>query len=133
MRFKRHMELEHGLKQIDIAPLIDVMFLLIIFFLLTSNFVMPSGIKVSLPEAVTSEVITRKNIIIVISPENIIYLNGKLATRNELRSYLSKNKQKDMPVLIQIDKRTSVGRLVEVWDVCREYGFLEVNIATDRE
>lgn len=39
MRFKRHMELEHGLKQIDIAPLIDVVFQLLIFFLLTSSFI----------------------------------------------------------------------------------------------
>ncbi|MDP8260063.1 MAG: biopolymer transporter ExbD [Candidatus Gygaella obscura] len=133
MRFKRHMELEHGLKQIDIAPLIDVMFLLLIFFLLTSNFVMPSGIKVSLPEASTSEMITRKNIIIVVTAENIIYLNGKLVTRKELKDFLYKNRNKNMPVLIQIDRKTSVGRLVEVWDACREHGFLEVNIATDNE
>ncbi len=47
MRFKRHMELEHGLKQIDIAPLIDVVFQLLIFFMLTSSFVIQPGIKVN--------------------------------------------------------------------------------------
>ncbi|MBI5415209.1 MAG: biopolymer transporter ExbD, partial [Candidatus Omnitrophica bacterium] len=49
MKFKRHTKLEHGLKQIDIAPLIDLMFLLLIFFMLTSSFTLQSGINVKLP------------------------------------------------------------------------------------
>ena len=51
MKFKRHMELEHGLRQIDIAPLIDMVFQLLIFFMLTSSFIMQPGIKVNLPKA----------------------------------------------------------------------------------
>ena len=57
MHFKRHMEVEHGLRQIDIAPLIDMVFQLLIFFMLTSSFVVQPGIKVNLPKAVTSEVV----------------------------------------------------------------------------
>ena len=80
MRFKRHMELEHGLRQIDIAPLIDMVFQLLIFFMLTSTFIMQSGIKINLPHAVTSETIEQEGIEISISAENIIYFNGRVMT-----------------------------------------------------
>ena len=53
MRFKRHIELEKG--QLDIAPLIDVVFLLLIFFMLTSNFISQKGIRVNLPSALSSK------------------------------------------------------------------------------
>ena len=51
-RFKRHIELEHG--RLDLAPLIDVVFLLLIFFMLTSSFVIQPSITINLPKAVTS-------------------------------------------------------------------------------
>ncbi len=86
MHFKGHMELEHGLKQIDIAPLIDIVFQLLIFFMLTSSFIMQPGIKVNLPKAVTSEVVKYENIEILVSSENVIYLNGKVITTAELKA-----------------------------------------------
>ncbi|HBU08785.1 MAG TPA: biopolymer transporter ExbD, partial [Candidatus Omnitrophica bacterium] len=49
------MELEHGLGQIDITPLIDMVFQLLIFFMLTSSFIVQSGIKVNLPKAVSAQ------------------------------------------------------------------------------
>ena len=132
MRFKRHIELEHGLRQIDIAPLIDIVFLLLIFFMLTSSFIMQPGIKVKLPKAVTSETIQEKNIIIVISREDIIYLGDEVFTVGELKSYLSKGRISSRPILIKSDKRASLGRVVEIWDLCREMGISQVNIATDQ-
>jgi len=133
MRFKRHMELEHGLKQIDIAPLIDVVFQLLIFFMLTSSFIMQPGIKVNLPKAVTSEVIDEENIVITVSSENIIYVNDKIFFLAELKNLLRRFAKKNKPVLIKSDRRASLGRVVEIWDTCRELGIRQVNIATNQE
>jgi len=133
MRFKKHMELEHGLKQIDIAPLIDMVFQLLIFFMLTSSFVIQPGIKVNLPKAITSEVVKFENIELVISAENVTYLAGKVITMAELKPLLKQVAERKQSVLIKADRRASLGRVVEVWDMCRDLGVSQVNIATNQE
>ncbi|MFA4984092.1 MAG: biopolymer transporter ExbD [Candidatus Omnitrophota bacterium] len=133
MKFRRHMELEHGLRQIDIAPLIDMIFQLLIFFMLTSSFVMQQGIKINLPKAVTSEEVKYENIEIAISGENVIYLNGKVVTLSELKNLFKQLPRGRQSIMIKADRRSSLGRVVEIWDMCREAGVNQINIATDQE
>ena len=133
MHFKRHMELEHGLKQIDIAPLIDMVFQLLIFFMLTSSFIMQPGIKVNLPRAVTSEVVKQENVEVAISSENVIYINGKVITTQGLKTLLKQTAGAKGSILIKADRRASLGRIVEVWDMCRDLGITQINIATNQE
>ncbi len=133
MYFKRHMELEHGLRPIDIAPLIDIVFQLLIFFMLTSSFIMQPGIKVNLPKAVTSEVVKYENIEIIVSGENVTYFNGKVVTTQELNKLLKQAAKRDQFVLIKADRRASLGRVVEIWDTCRDLGITQINIATNQE
>lgn len=133
MRFKGRMELEHGLKQIDIAPLIDIVFQLLIFFMLTSSFVIQPGIKVNLPKAVTSEVVKFENIDILVTSENVTYLNGKVVTTAELKTLLKQAAKRNQTILIKADRRASLGRVVEVWDLARELGITQINIATNQE
>ena len=132
MKFKRHTKLEHGLEQIDIAPLVDVIFQLLIFFMLSSSFTFQSGINVKLPKAVTSDIIKEENFIVIITSENIIYLNSEVITLKELKKSLESSGNK-RPILIKADKRASVGRIVDVWDLCRNLGIERINIATNQE
>jgi len=132
LKFKRHTRLEHGLGQIDIAPLIDMVFQLLIFFMLTSSFIFQPGLEVNLPKAVTSEVIKEESMVITVSGENVIYLNGQIHSFKELRKALEKVAKKKQPLLIKADKRASLGRVVEIWDLCREAGIAKINIATDQ-
>jgi len=127
------MELEHGLKQIDIAPLIDMVFQLLIFFMLTSNFVMQPGIKINLPKAVTSEIVKFEKIEIVVSSENVTYFNSKVVSTNELKNLLKQAAKREQPILIKADSRASLGRVVEIWDICRDLGITQINIATNQE
>lgn len=133
MKFKRHTKLEHGLGQIDIAPLIDVIFQLLIFFMLSSSFTFQSGINVKLPRAVTSDIIKEENLVVTITSENILYLNGVVTTLKELEQRLSQPNIKDRPLLIKADRRASVGRIVDIWDLCRNLGIERINIATNQE
>jgi len=132
VRFKRHTKLETGLQQIDMAPLVDVIFQLLIFFMLSSSFTFQSGINVKLPKAVTSDVIKEENFIIVITGENVIYSNGQVSTLKELNTELSGLPDKKRPLLIKADRRASVGRIVDVWDLCRNLGIEKINIATNQ-
>jgi biopolymer transport protein ExbD len=133
MKFKRYMGLEHGLSQIDIAPLIDMVFQLLIFFMLTSSFIMQPGIKVNLPKAVTSEVVKYENLEVAISSENVIYINSKVITIQELKTLLKQTAKAEGSILIKADRRASLGRIVEVWDMCRDLGITQINIATNQE
>ncbi len=124
--------MERVLSNIDFAPLIDVVFLLLIFFMLTSSFIFQPGIKVNLPRAITSEALSEKNIIITITAENLIYMDGKLVTINELSSRLKNIADFRKSILIKADEKALLGRVVKIWDICRQEGISKVNIATSQ-
>lgn len=131
MRFKRRTELKKG--QLDIAPLVDVVFLLLIFFMLTSSFIFQPGIKVNLPKAVTSEALHEKSLVILITNSDVIYLNDRAITTKELNSRLRIAAKEKKPLLIKADRRASMGKIVEIWDMCRDAGISQINIATSQE
>jgi biopolymer transport protein ExbD len=133
MRFKRHLKLEQGLERINLAPMVDCVFLLLIFFLLSSSFTFQSGINVKLPRAVTSDTIQDENVTITITSEDVIFLVNSVVTTSELKKELSKEGMKKHPVLIKADRRSSMGRIVDVWDVCRDVGIERINIATTKD
>ncbi len=128
MKFKRRVLLEKGL--LDIAPLIDVIFLLLIFFMLTSSFIFQPGIKINLPNALTSEVIQRENLVIVVTDDNSFYIDEKIVERDALSSRLEIAAKENKPILIKADRKASLGKVVEVWDLCRSKGIQKLNIAT---
>ena len=131
MQFKRRTELVKG--QIDIAPLIDIVFQLLIFFMLTSSFIMQPGIKVNLPKAVTSEAIHEKSLIILITGSDMVYLNERAITTKELDARMRIAAKEKKSLLIKADRRASMGKIVEVWDMCRDAGITQINIATSQE
>jgi len=133
MHFKRRVQLEHGLRQIDIAPLVDVIFQLLIFFMLTSSFIVSSGIKVNLPKAVTSRMVKTESLEIILSGENVIYLNGKVVSLPEVKTVLKEFALRNQPLMIKADRKAQLGRVVEVWDLARNLGLAQVNIATFQE
>lgn len=133
MRFKRYYKALTTLEQINLTPLIDVILMLLIFFILSSSLASQSGINVKLPKAITSDAIKEENLTIIVTSENVIYLNNKIITIKELRRELEKSVNKNRSILIKADRRSSVGRIVDVWDLCREIGIEKINIATDQE
>ncbi len=133
VRFKRHLSEEFGLQQIDIAPLIDIVFQLLIFFMLTSGFIVQPGIRIDLPAAVSSENLGRERFTLVVSSEDLLYLNGKFITDTDLKKLLSSNKTRIKSVFIKGDKKASLGRVVRIWDICKSAGIEAVNVATASE
>lgn len=128
MRFKRRLKIEKGI--LDLTPLINVFFLLLIFFIFTSSFIFQPGIKVNLPKAVTSEVIQQENMVIIITRDDRIYLNDREISQDDLASNLRIIAKDKTPLLIKADSRASLGRVVEIWDMCRTEGVSQINIAT---
>ena len=127
MRFKKSARIEAGLRQIDIAPLIDCIFLLLIFFMLTSSFIVIPGINVKLPKALTSEIIDARSLGIVISSEDVIYLDASPHTIAEVEDFIKKGKYSS--IFIKADRDASLGVVVGIWDLCKRQKIENIGIA----
>ena len=130
MKFRRNLSIEDA--KLDMVSLINCVFLLLLFFLLTSNFVSQPGITINLPKAVTSEVVQENTIVITITSDNRFYLNEMPVTLLELKSKLEKASIAE-PVLIKADRDVTLSKVVNIWDFCRALGIKQVNIATNQE
>ena len=130
MKFKRRAKLERGI--LDLTPMVNIFFLLFVFFLFTSSFIFQPGIKVSLPKAVTSDIVQQDNVVLTITKDDKIYLEDKEISQAELESRLKLLNKDKMALLIKADSRAPLGRIVQIWDTCRREGVSQVNIATNQ-
>lgn len=128
MKFRKSARVEAGLRQIDIAPLIDCIFLLLIFFMLTSSFIVIPGVNVKLPKALAPEEVDARSLTVVISSEDIIYLEGKPLTVKEIEDFIKEGKFAS--IFIKADRDASLGVVVKIWDVCKRLGIEKIGIAT---
>jgi biopolymer transport protein ExbD len=129
MKFKRSAKLD----PIIIAPFINVIFLLLIFFLMFTLMSSQAGINVKLPKAITSDILQEDNDIISITSEDIIYIDNNVVTVPELEKMLSQPAMKNHYILVKADRRASMGRIVDIWNLCRKLNIERVNIATSME
>ncbi len=130
---ERRLQYEQGLKQLDIAPLVNIIFLLLIFILLIVVFMGLPGIKVNLPGLITSTILKNQNLEIVINKEGLILYKGNQTSPEQLRRLLVQLPLSKTAVLIKADKAVSLSSVMQVWQICQELGLQQVNIATTRE
>ena len=131
MRFKRHLGIEHGLNNIYIAPLVNVVLLLLIFFILTSNLVIQSGMKVSLPKALESRLIKYDRIEFYVAQDNKVYFNGNAVSGHELKDILKQFSARNTNIIIRSDKRASFETITQVWDACRSLGITQISLSAE--
>jgi biopolymer transport protein ExbD len=117
--------------EINLTPMLDVTFIMLIFFIVTSSFVKEAGIDVSKPAAVTAEVKERGNILIAITEQGEIWIDKRpvdpRAVRANIERLHAENPQGS--VVIQADKNSRNELLVIVMDAAREAGVFDVSIA----
>jgi len=116
---------------IDIGPLLDMVFILLIFFVVTSTFTRETGVEVSKPQAQTASQLEKENILIAITRDGTIHIDERqvdLASLADiLKGILAKNPDREA-VLIS-DKDAVTGKLVSVIDACTLAGVKRVSIA----
>ena len=120
----------------NLTPLVDIVFLLLIFLMLSATTMQYStSIKVNLPQATSDRTVIKKNIIITVNEKNRIYIDGQLVNRNSLYSALQNiwDKNKDATVIIEADKNSTHGTVVFVMDACRRVGFENFAISVVEE
>lgn len=107
---------------LNIAPLIDIVFLLLIFFMLSSHFVTQPGIKITLPTAVIGKLHPEDEILIFIASDNRLYLNEEEVDLERLPGKLSLKltEAKKKTVIIKADEKIDLGLAVKVMDIAKQ-------------
>jgi biopolymer transport protein ExbD len=117
---------------IDLTPMLDVVFIMLIFFIVTASFVKEAGIDVNRPEASTAVNKDRANILVAISDTNEIWINKRRvderAVQANIERLYAENPQGS--VVIQADKKATTDTLIKVMDASRAAGVFDVSIAT---
>ena len=120
---------------IDMTPMLDVVFIMLIFFIVTASFVKEAGIDVNRPEAATAVKKDRANILIAISDKGEIWINKRRidvrAVQANIERLRAENPQGS--VVIQADKKATTETLIKVMDASRAAGVYDVSIAAQEQ
>ena len=116
----------------DMTPMIDMIFLLLIFFLLTSTLANPV-ITVDLPESEINDTRLEQEIVITVDSDGRLYMDDREYTRASLAAALSSiySKRESGDAFIQADENVEFGIIVEIMDLCRKNGAVELSFIVE--
>jgi biopolymer transport protein ExbD len=119
--------------EVNLTPMLDVVFIMLIFFIVTASFVKESGIEISRPGASTAVRKEKGNILIAISANDQIWMNRRQVDPRALRANIERMHAENPQgsVIIQADKAAKTGLLVKVMDAARSAGVKSVSLAAD--
>lgn len=127
-KIKRNSD-EETTATLDISPLIDVVFILLIFFIVTAVFVKESGIEVNRPKATSVEKLEMTSTFVAVDQNGQLFYAGEKISLNEVRNIVQKNEGR--PVVVQVDERAASKVLIQVVDEARIAGAQTVSVATE--
>lgn len=121
--------------EIDITPMLDVVFIMLIFFIVTASFVKESGIEVNRPDASTSTAKPRASILVAINDMGEVWINKRKVEEGQVRANIERLHAENPQgsVVIQADEEAKTKILVAVMDAAREAGVTDVSLATEEK
>lgn len=122
---------EDEAEEINMTPMLDVVFIMLIFFIVTASFVKEAGIDVNRPEAATAVKKERANILVAISDTGEIWINKRQIDVRAVQANIERLKAENPQgsVVIQADKKATTDMLIKVMDASRAAGAFDVSIA----
>ncbi len=132
MRTKRKTE---RYDHVDLIPMIDVVFQLVIFFLVTATFAVIPAIKVNLPKSSTSQGVSVSQVKITVNQDGTLLMDDDVVSFNMIGKRLSKidlqgKNPESLPVIVEADEKVPNGTIVKIFDELRKSGFSTVNLRT---
>ena len=120
--------------EINLTPMLDIVFIMLIFFIVTATFIKESGIEVNRPDAQTAQPQQRANILIGISDRNEIWINRRKIDLGSVRANVERLHAENPQgaVVIQADKESNTDTLISVMDAVRQAGVFNISIAAQQ-
>ena len=131
-RFREAMADDGGDHAIDISPLIDCVFILLIFFIVTTTFVEETGVEVDKPQAASASQLEKNSIMIALTKQGEIVAGGRSIGIGGVRQHVRRLLQQEpsLPVILEADIDSLSGQLMKVIDECKLGGAEQVSVAT---
>lgn len=122
-------------EELNLTPLIDCVFLLLIFFMVTTVFKQPHSLRVELPLANQATLVEEKKLVASIDKSGAMEINRNLTTLAELPDLLRREKEttRSLTLIIRTDKKTRHGPVLEVMEMAKRLGIDKVVLATEKE
>jgi biopolymer transport protein ExbD len=118
----------------DLTPMIDVVFQLLIFFMVTAVFAITPGLDIKLPEAEEAQAPEKENLFIVVDQDGNMKLNHQTVTFANLKDRIQEKRQildNTTMIIIQGDERATHGQIVQIMDIARQVGVVDQIISTE--
>ena len=132
---RNHITEETENEELNLTPLIDCVFLLLIFFMVTTVFKQPHSLRVELPLAHQATLVEEKKLVASIDKNGAMEINRNLTTLAELPDLLRREKEttRSLTLIIRTDKKTRHGPVLEVMEMAKRLGIDKVVLATEKE
>jgi biopolymer transport protein ExbD len=133
MRYRRSLTEGEELSEINISPLIDMVFILLLFFIVTTSFVEETGVEVDKPQAASAIQIEKNSVLIAVTAKGQVVHGGREIGVSGVRPLVRRLTQKEVvPVVIQVDENASAGIVVRVIDESKLGGARNVSLAAEQ-
>jgi len=131
-RFRDSGEDDGGEAAVDMSPLIDCVFILLIFFIVTTTFVEETGVEVNKPDAATASSLEKNSVLIALTAEGQVIYGGKeigiSGVQREVKRALAADQ--DVPVIVQADKDSKTDLLIRIIDEAKLADAKKISVAT---
>ena len=133
MKYRQSITESEEISEINVSPLIDMVFILLIFFIVTTVFVEETGIEVDKPQAASAVSLEKNSILLAVTSKGQVVYGGREIGVNGVRALVKRLTQsEDLPVIIQGDKTTQYEVVVQVLNNAKLGGAKNVSLATER-
>ena len=133
MRARRSINEVEEVSEINVSPLIDMVFILLIFFIVTTVFVEETGVEVDKPQSASAISLEKNSILLAVTSKGEVVYGGREVGVSGVRPLVKRLTQsEDMPVIIQGDEEASYGLIVRVIDEAKLGGARNVSLASER-
>lgn len=135
MRMRRYSYQAEEEPGIDLTPMLDVVFIMLIFFIVTSSFIKESGVEVNRPQADSAAAQEQGNILIAVTADGQVWLDKQVVDVRSVRAHVERMRQElpDGYVVVQADQDARTGLVVKVMDQARLAGVTDVVLAASTE
>jgi biopolymer transport protein ExbD len=132
MRRRRSIEAADDSNEVNLTPMLDVVFIMLIFFIVTTSFIKESGVEIDRPEASAATPRPDAQVLIAVTPERAVWVDGQPVDLHRVGQQVAGMLSGEGSVVIQADRESTTGVLIEVMDRLQQAGVEQVAVAASR-
>ncbi|MCK0752785.1 ExbD/TolR family protein [Chromohalobacter japonicus] len=132
MRRRRLQDVNDDAQEINLTPMLDVVFIMLIFFIVTTSFIKESGVEIDRPESSSATARPEAQVMVAVTAEDAVWVDGQPVDAHRVGNEVASLVSDEGGVVIQADRQSTTGLLIEVMDAIRDAGVENVAVAADR-